>query len=91
MVILKTIYGKMVAAYSEECFNSGATKKGNAFLMALWSQQMYDITSGARSITYDDYYIIFGNSELRIKSLETKVFSNFGVRNGYFESRGDKI
>lgn len=39
-------------------------------------------------ITYDDYYIIFGNSEIRLKSLESKVFSNFGIANGYFENRG---
>jgi hypothetical protein len=41
-----------------------------------------------RAITYDEYYIIFGNSEIRLKSLENRVFSNFGISNGYYNSKG---
>lgn len=52
---------------------------------------MYNLIPGAKGVTFDEYYMIFGNSELRIKTLETKMFSNFGIRNGYFDSKGDKI
>ena len=45
----------------------------------------------SKALTYDEYYIIYGNSEIRIKSLETKVFSNFGVKNGFYDSRGHGV
>jgi hypothetical protein len=35
--------------------------------------------------------MIFGNSEIRIKSQEKKVYSNFGISNSYFKSRGFKV
>ena len=44
----------------------------------------------APAISYDDYYIIFGNSELRIKGLELKLFSNFGISKGAFDHKGRK-
>jgi hypothetical protein len=91
VLIFKTIYGRTIAAYSEEHFSSSGTNKGLAFLMPLWNQKNYYVHKGSKGITYDDYYLIFGNSEVRIKSMETKVFSNFGLRSGYFDSRGDKI
>lgn len=39
-------------------------------------------------MSYDEYYIIFGNSEIRLKSLELTIFSNFGISNGFFLTRG---
>jgi hypothetical protein len=32
-----------------------------------------------------------GNSEIRLKSQNKKVYSNFGVSNGYFDSKGEKV
>ena len=52
---------------------------------------MYYVHKNSKAITYDEYYIIFGNSEIRIKSLETKVMSNFGLRNGYYDSQGNGV
>ena len=40
---------------------------------------------------YDDYYIIFGNSELRIQSLEDKVFCNFAIVCNFFETKGKNV
>jgi hypothetical protein len=42
-------------------------------------------------IAYDDFFLIFGNSELRLKALDNKVFSNFAINNGYFNPRGEKV
>jgi hypothetical protein len=36
-------------------------------------------------MTYDPYYVIFGNAEMRIRTGEKKVFSNFGIQNSYFD------
>lgn len=39
-------------------------------------------------MSYDEYYIIFGNAELQIKVSDLKLFSNFGITNGYFNPKG---
>lgn len=67
VVIAKTIYGRMIAAYSEKCFHLGGVEKGNAFLMTLSTQKVYPVIPGMRGITYDEYFMIFGNSEMRIR------------------------
>jgi hypothetical protein len=36
----------------------------------------------------DDFYIIMGNSELRIKYDSTKLLSNFAVGNATFDASG---
>ena len=40
---------------------------------------------------YDDFYCIFGNAELRIKSWENHIFSNFGIMGAYFNNKGKKV
>ena len=69
VLVIKTLYGKVIAGYSEQCFNSNGTKKGNAYLMALWNKKIYHILKDKKGITYDDYFLIFGNSEIRIRAL----------------------
>ena len=39
---------------------------------------------------YDGYYLIFGNSEFRLKSLDLTLFSNFGNSQGTFQTSGHK-
>lgn len=39
-------------------------------------------------VSYDDFFFIFGNSELRIKTQERKLFSNFAVAASTFDSMG---
>ena len=59
--------------------------------MSLWSHRTFEILANKKPVTYDDYFIIFGNSELRLKSQETKFFSNFGINNAYFNAEGCKV
>ena len=44
-----------------------------------------------KAIAYDDFFLIFGNSELRIKTGEKNVFSNFAISNGYYNCQGEKV
>ena len=44
-----------------------------------------------KAITYDEFYLIFGNSELRLKTFEDKVFSNFAILNNFFETNGENV
>jgi len=60
--------------------------------MSLTNKRCYYLVErNRRSISYDDFFVIFGNSEIRIKSQEKKVFSNFGVSNSYYRHNGDGV
>ena len=50
-------------------------------------------TKPVYGMVYDKFFLIFGNSEIRVKpgDKDRKVFSNFGVSNSYFNSEGDNV
>lgn len=62
VLIAKTIYGKYIAAYSKEMIDSAGCKEGFGLLMGLWNQTAFEIQPSKKSVSYDDFYIIFGNS-----------------------------
>lgn len=45
----------------------------------------------AKSVVYDDYFLIVGNSEIRWKSGEKIVYSNFAISNGFYETKGTNV
>ena len=47
--------------------------------------------STKKGTNYDDFYFVLGNSELRIKTGEKTLFSNFGIANSCFRARGHKV
>jgi hypothetical protein len=55
------------------------------------TQRVFFLKPGSKAIAYDEYYIIFGNSEVRLKSGEGVVFSNFGIANSYFENNHQTV
>jgi hypothetical protein len=60
-------------------------------LYSLTLKEKYEPKSANQAlVSYDDFFLIFGNSEVRIKSFETKVFSNFGTNCGVFATYGKK-
>jgi hypothetical protein len=44
-----------------------------------------------RPITYDEYYMIFGNSEIRLKFREDLLFSNFGTLGAFYDNRKQPV
>ena len=42
-------------------------------------------------VTYDDNFIIFGNSEVRIQHKDEKFYSNFAIQNCNFEPLNDRV
>ena len=40
-------------------------------------------------IIYDDYFIIFGNREFRIRTLDNKIYSYFGRHDNYYDNKGE--
>jgi hypothetical protein len=90
VAIFKTIYGKLIAGYSEEAFDAGGIIRGHGILFSLWGRKAFELRE-KRAISYDDYFLILGNSELRIKTGEYRLFSNFGIANSYYNNRGEKV
>jgi hypothetical protein len=59
--------------------------------MVAGTEKVFYIRNGMKAIAYDDYYLIFGNSEIRLKSGEGIVFSNFGIANSHFENNHQTV
>ena len=59
--------------------------------MSLTNQKTFPLLEGKRAVTYDTYFFIFGNSEIRIKHGEFKVFSNFGIAQGHYTPKGSTV
>jgi hypothetical protein len=59
--ICKTIYGKLIAGYSEEAFDPNGIKRGYGMILSLWAKKVFEIKE-KKAIAYDDYFGIFGNS-----------------------------
>lgn len=92
VVIVKLINGYYLAGYAEGFFKPKTVSDKDGIIMSLTNRKCYFLVErNRRSITYDDYFIIFGNSEIRIKTSEKKMFSNFGLSNSYFKSNGDGV
>jgi hypothetical protein len=64
----------------------------DGLLFSLTNRKVFEpLKANSKVITYDEFFLIFGNSELRLKKNEKKVFSSFGISNAYFANRGEKI
>jgi hypothetical protein len=64
----------------------------DGLLFSLTKKEVFEpVEANKRAVLYDEYYVIFGNSELRIKSQENKLYSNFGISSGYYKSKGLKV
>jgi len=61
-------------------------------LYSLTLREKYEPKSSNQAlVSYDEFFLLFGNAEVRIKAHETKVFSNFGVNSGVFATYGKKF
>jgi hypothetical protein len=64
----------------------------DAMIISLTNRKVFRLAvANYRAISYDDYYLIFGNSELRLRTQENKVFSNFGINTSYYANRGETV
>ena len=59
--------------------------------MSLTNHKTFPLLEGKKSVTYDTYFFIFGNSEIRIKHGEFKVFSNFGIAQASYIPNGSSV
>jgi hypothetical protein len=85
LLLVRLKNGRIVAGYSNHPIVHGCKGGDNGLLLSVTTEQVFRLRAPNKAIFYDEYYIIFGNSELRVKSGENLVYSNFGISNSYFD------
>ncbi len=94
LIAMRAVNGLIMGGYSHTPIEKGRTDKHEkAMLFELTRKKKYMTKKEVKSsvVPFDDFYIIFGNSEIRIKGNETKLYSNFGASTGIFEVGNDKV
>jgi hypothetical protein len=92
VVIARMENGYYIAGYSEGSFEPKKASQRDGLIIALNKQEVFTLAErNKRAITYDDYFLIFGNSEIRIRATENRLFSNFAISNSYYNSRGKRV
>ena len=67
-------------------------KGEDSLIFSVTEEEIFNLNSTFKqAIVYDDYFLIFGNSELRIKTGDAKCFSNIGISTGYFDTKGRSV
>ena len=77
----------LITGYSEDLINPDKQAAKGGIVCSLTTMKSFELLKGYRSVTYDDYFPIYGNSELRIRWGELMLFSNFAISNGYYDAR----
>ena len=83
MIIIKTVTGVVLGGITEYAYKKESSEKpGNGILFNLTAEKVFKLKNDANSpvAPHDDQFLIFGNSDLRIKAMEERkiLFSNFG-------------
>ena len=91
LLIIIKLPTHFIAAYTEDAFIPKTQSSKDGMLINITSKKVYYLNiANKKAITYDEFYLIFGNSEIRIKAQENKIFSNFGINSSYYNAKGDK-
>jgi hypothetical protein len=66
-VIIKMKNGTYLSAFTEDSFAPQKKSEGKGLIISLTNKEVFNLQENNRkAILYDDYYLIFGNSEIRI-------------------------
>ena len=88
VLIIRTIDDFIFGGWSEGGFIPKKKSDKSGLLFSLTNKQCFELSQPNRkAITYDEFNIIFGNSEIAIQSWKDEVFSNFGIKNGFYNCR----
>ena len=94
-LIVKTPFA-IIAGYYPGIFEAKGIMNKGGLLVSVTNDESYKLKvkpgdNVSRGMTYDNFFVIFGNSELRIKHGDQKLYSNFGLSNAYYDNRGHKV
>ena len=79
----------MVGGFTEYPIDKARIEKpGSGFIFNCNLKKSYHVKNDARLpvVSYDDYFCLFGNAEIRLRSQEARMFSNFGIASSTFET-----
>lgn len=62
LLLLKTSNGSYLAAFTVSEISPNTPARDRGLLMSLTNKKCFPCLEGRHSVSYDDYYIIFGNS-----------------------------
>ena len=93
LLIIKLKNGLFLAAFSSIPLINNVTtyyREKRGMLLCLDHKKCFKLknTQDATPVMYDDYFLVFGNKELKIRILDNKVSSTFGSDFGFFDNCG---
>jgi hypothetical protein len=98
--VIKTVHNVYLATYYSGKYTKTETMLHHALLIALSTDKVFGLhtpttnptTSRAfRGMIYDEFFMIWGNAEVRIRANDKILFSNFGISASFFNPRGLKV
>jgi hypothetical protein len=98
--LVKIWNGQIIAGYSKPAFIPRSnTEFQEGHMFALRNKKVFKTKKEAtnkynqtkpRPITYDEFFLIWGNSDIRIKSGTNELFSSYGTANASYEEVGNE-
>ena len=90
MVVIALENGWKLAAFTSAPFVP-QVESGQGMIVVLNTGKVYYPKELGKVIRYDAYEMVFGNSQLRIKTNDYTLYRNFGKANGLFDAQGDNL
>ncbi len=89
--VIKLANGQFLGVFSEGPFYPKLDSKYDAIILSLSNRRVFSPLPKHQTITYDEQAVIFGNNDIRLKTCEKKMFSNFGNSNSAYDCEGEKV
>lgn len=87
-LVVRLKNGRIVSGYSADAFASNGRAMAGGLIFSLTESKVFRVIPGKKAVVWDDYYMIFGSSDLRLKTGELRLFSNFGINSSNYNSEG---
>ena len=94
LILFKTITGIIIGVFSQHPLQQELNQEiKKSFLFNLNEPRFYSLNEQEKSrpFMYDNFFLVVGNSEIRVEHNKRLLYSNFGARMSFFETGGDKI
>ena len=90
LLIVRLANDVVIGGFSAQPLCKGFMGK-NGFLFSLTNNKKYILKGNSNCLIYDDYHLIFGNSQIRIRNSSNCFYSNFGISTSNFDHGYDTI
>ena len=92
MLIVKLPNDYFIGGFSEGGFEPKAVSDKDGLLFSITNRLVFPLlNANSRAIANDEYFLVFGAAEIRIKTHENKIFSNFGINQAAYNSGGHSV